>query len=392
LMLILEVWHPDVVEFINAKRDMDAITNANISVGLTDEFEQALKDDADWDLVFPDYEAVGSAVYDREWDGNLRRWREKGYPVKVYRTMKARDLWKMLIDAAWASAEPGIVRIDYANRMSDSYYFEDLISTNPCVTGDTLIYTDGGLRRAEDLFFEGQARAVAVDGRLSPSTAQQASPVFLTGRKAVYRLRTREGFEVRLTEDHQIMTDRGWVEARDLRPGDRLHVLNRKGLFGTEGNLELGQALGWLASPGGQGDPAFPPAGAPDEGAHPLSAQDKGRGTPLLSGPFATAVSLLPVAHGLLRRGMSADVPDSVLRGNEAMQRGFLQAVFTAGGDVESDRQAPGRIRLAAPLPLLQGVQRLLLNFGIYSRIAPNPHTGASLHEGVRRSDGFPCR
>src|SRR5690606_39059349 len=104
------------------------------------------------------------------------------------------------------------------------------------------------------------------------------------------------------------------------------------------------------------------------------------------------AVSLLPVAHGLLRRGMSADVPDSVLRGNEAMQRGFLQAVFTAGGDVESDRQAPGRIRLAAPLPLLQGVQRLLLNFGIYSRIAPNPHTGASLHEGVRRSDGFPCR
>src|SRR5690606_33371023 len=174
LMLILEVWHPDVVEFINAKRDMGAITNANISVGLTDEFEQALKDDADWELVFPDYEAVGRDVYDREWDGNLRRWRQKGYPDKVYRTMRARELWKMLIDAAWASAEPGIVRIDYADRMSNSYYFEDLISTNPCVTGDTLIYTDGGLRRAEDLFFEGQARAVAVDGRLSPSAARQA--------------------------------------------------------------------------------------------------------------------------------------------------------------------------------------------------------------------------
>src|SRR5690606_13035633 len=50
LMLILNVWHPDVLEFINAKRDMSAITNANISVGLTDEFEEALRNDADWDL------------------------------------------------------------------------------------------------------------------------------------------------------------------------------------------------------------------------------------------------------------------------------------------------------------------------------------------------------
>lgn len=132
LMLILNVWHPDVLEFINAKRDMDAITNANISVGLTDEFEEALRNDADWDLVFPDYEAVGSEIYDREWDGNIERWRQKGYPVRVYKTVKARELWESLIHSAWASAEPGIVRLDYANRMSNSYYFEDLISTNPC--------------------------------------------------------------------------------------------------------------------------------------------------------------------------------------------------------------------------------------------------------------------
>src|SRR5690606_12267082 len=132
LMLILNVWHPDVLEFINAKRDMSAITNANISVGLTDEFEEALRNDADWDLVFPDYEAVGSDIYDREWDGNIERWRQKGYPVRVYKTIKARELWENLIHSAWASAEPGIVRLDYANRMSNSYYFEDLISTNPC--------------------------------------------------------------------------------------------------------------------------------------------------------------------------------------------------------------------------------------------------------------------
>src|SRR5690606_24430513 len=77
LMLILNIWHPNVIEFINAKRDFGLITNANISVGLTDEFEQALDNDEDWELIFPDYEAVGSEVYDREWDGNIKRWQEK---------------------------------------------------------------------------------------------------------------------------------------------------------------------------------------------------------------------------------------------------------------------------------------------------------------------------
>lgn len=132
LMLILNIWHPDVIEFINAKRDFGVITNANISVGLTDEFEQALDNDEDWELIFPDYEAVGSEVYDREWDGNIKRWQEKGYPVKVYQTIPARKLWRMIVESAWASAEPGIVRVDYANRMSNTWYFHELIATNPC--------------------------------------------------------------------------------------------------------------------------------------------------------------------------------------------------------------------------------------------------------------------
>ncbi|MFS8542984.1 MAG: hypothetical protein LOD91_03985, partial [Limnochordales bacterium] len=132
LMLILNVWHPDIIEFINAKRDFGVLTNANVSVGLTDDFERALDNDEDWDLVFPDYEAVGQEIYDREWDGNLRRWQEKGYPIKVYQTVRARDLWRMIVESAWASAEPGIVRMDYSNRMSNTWYFHELIATNPC--------------------------------------------------------------------------------------------------------------------------------------------------------------------------------------------------------------------------------------------------------------------
>ena len=129
LMLILNVWHPDVLEFINAKRDFRAITNANISVGITDEFEQALAEDGDWELVFPD---TADPDYDQLWDGDLKRWKAMGKPVVVYRRLKARELWRQIVEAAWASAEPGIVRLDYCNRMSNSWYFAPLIATNPC--------------------------------------------------------------------------------------------------------------------------------------------------------------------------------------------------------------------------------------------------------------------
>src|SRR5690606_689641 len=77
-----------------------------------------------------------------------------------------------------------------------------------------------------------------------------ASQVFATGVKPVYRLITKEGFELRLTGDHRVLTERGWVEAHALKPGDRIRVLNRGGGFGTEGSLELGRVLGWLVGDG----------------------------------------------------------------------------------------------------------------------------------------------
>lgn len=129
LMLILSVWHPDIIEFINAKRDFSAITNANISVGITEEFEQALGQDADWELVFPD---TTDPDYDRLWDGDLKKWKAMGKPVKVYQRVRARDLFRQIVESAWASAEPGFVRLDYANKMSNSWYYAPLVSTNPC--------------------------------------------------------------------------------------------------------------------------------------------------------------------------------------------------------------------------------------------------------------------
>lgn len=129
LMLILNVWHPDVLDFINAKREAGKITNANISVALTDDFMQAVKNDASWDLVFPDNH---DPMYEERWDGNLRKWKEMGGKVVKYKTVRAADIWTQIIESAWASAEPGVYFIDRAEHFSNSWYFSALPCTNPC--------------------------------------------------------------------------------------------------------------------------------------------------------------------------------------------------------------------------------------------------------------------
>jgi len=129
LMLITNVWHPDVLDFIDSKREAGRITNANISVGVTDPFMDAVAADADWPLVFPDPQ---HPAYNGDWDGDLDKWKAQGRPVIVHKIVKAREIWDRIIQSAWTSAEPGVFFIDRANKSSNSHYFSRLICTNPC--------------------------------------------------------------------------------------------------------------------------------------------------------------------------------------------------------------------------------------------------------------------
>lgn len=131
LMLILNVWHPDVLEFIASKKEMGRITNANISVGITDDFMAAVEADGNWELAFPD---TNDPNYATGWTGNMTTWRERGGAVIVHKTVRAREIWDTIIESAWASAEPGLWFVDRSNKMSNSWYYDrgDLICTNPC--------------------------------------------------------------------------------------------------------------------------------------------------------------------------------------------------------------------------------------------------------------------
>ena len=105
LMLILNIWHPDILDFITSKREMDKIVNANISVGITDDFMAAVRSDGDWTTYFPD---TSDPEYNEKWDGDLDKWEALGKKKIPYQTHKARDIWNSIIESAWASAEPGV--------------------------------------------------------------------------------------------------------------------------------------------------------------------------------------------------------------------------------------------------------------------------------------------
>ena len=112
----------------------DFLTGANISVAITKEFMQAVENDEEYELRFPDienYDEEQMRYYNEHWHeiGDVREW---PLPVKVYRKIRARDLWELICTCATYSAEPGIFFIDNANKMTNAVaYGQKVVATNP---------------------------------------------------------------------------------------------------------------------------------------------------------------------------------------------------------------------------------------------------------------------
>jgi ribonucleoside-diphosphate reductase alpha chain len=137
-----DVSHPDVREFIRAKREDGRLRQFNLSLLITDEFMQAVRDDADWPLVFPvhvkeqDEVELGNpeVVVWREWPTHRNYvTRDDGLVAcKIYGHLKARHLWDMIMVSTYDFAEPGFILIDRVNEMNNNWWCEHIRATNPC--------------------------------------------------------------------------------------------------------------------------------------------------------------------------------------------------------------------------------------------------------------------
>lgn len=114
------------------------LTGANISVCLTKDFMDAVENDDYYELKFPDvenYNAEEMKIYNEEWQnvGDVREWEKLGHKVRVYRKIRAKELWNLINICATYSAEPGIFFIDNANDMTNARaYGHQVVATNPC--------------------------------------------------------------------------------------------------------------------------------------------------------------------------------------------------------------------------------------------------------------------
>jgi len=139
-----DIGHPDVLEFIRAKRENGRLRQFNLSLLITDEFMQAVRADADWKLAFP----VTQKEFDAETmdvdDATQFTWREwpvtEGYVTngeglvacKIYKTIKARRVWDVIMSSTYDFAEPGFILIDRVNEMNNNWWCENIRATNPC--------------------------------------------------------------------------------------------------------------------------------------------------------------------------------------------------------------------------------------------------------------------
>ncbi|HHH39134.1 MAG TPA: adenosylcobalamin-dependent ribonucleoside-diphosphate reductase [Sedimenticola sp.] len=143
-MATFDVGHPDVMDFIRAKREAGRLRQFNLSLLVTEEFMEAVRHDRKWDLAFPisakEMEEDGLDPADTEqivW----RDWpHQEGYTVddrgrvacKVYKTIRARRLWDVIMSSTYDYAEPGFILIDKVNEMNNNWFCENVRATNPC--------------------------------------------------------------------------------------------------------------------------------------------------------------------------------------------------------------------------------------------------------------------
>ncbi|MDQ6952902.1 MAG: adenosylcobalamin-dependent ribonucleoside-diphosphate reductase [Mariprofundaceae bacterium] len=134
-----DISHPDVIEFIKAKREDGRLRQFNLSCLITKDFMEAVKNDQDWPLIFP---ANQSELDDAK---NTIVWRQMPHfkddvvrndggevACKVYRTIKAKRLWDVMMASTYDYAEPGFILIDEVNEKNNNWFCEDVRATNPC--------------------------------------------------------------------------------------------------------------------------------------------------------------------------------------------------------------------------------------------------------------------
>jgi len=220
MMATMRCDHPDIEDFIEAKRDAARLRMFNVSVLVTDDFMDAVRRNAEWDLWF----------------------KHKDGTEQVYKTVNARQLWNKIIKATYDVAEPGVIFIDRINNLNNLNYAETIAATNPCVPGDTPILTLEGYQPIQDLVDQ---ETIIWNGKEWESVTP-----FSTGYNPLVRVTLSNGQELVCTPAHNFVLEDGTkVPADELIEGIALLKPEHEGFQGN-GSLDNAYSQGFYSGDG----------------------------------------------------------------------------------------------------------------------------------------------
>lgn len=205
LLQSISVHHLQILDFINVKRDRKKVTGANISIRLTDEFMNAVANGQQYQ----------------------QRWPVDSTNPKISRMVDAKEIWDAIIHSAWDCAEPGLLFWDNVLKNSPADIYDDAgfrtISTNPCISGDTVIKTVLGEKTIKDLAENFRYFKVPSYNEKTKEIEMKTAHAFKTKENTkIIQLNLKNGKNIKLTPDHLIFTDSGWIQAGNLNQNQQI--------------------------------------------------------------------------------------------------------------------------------------------------------------------------
>ncbi len=387
IMQTLKSWHPDILEFVNAKQEEEKKAHALIEQGYDGSFNGPAYGSVAFQNVNQSVR-VDDAFMQSAADGTPYNLRAVTNDETV-ETVQAKTILDQIAEGTWVCGDPGLQYEDTIQRWHTCPNTAPINSSNPCVTGDTLVATAEGLQRIDALVGT-TPKVVGLDGKLHDTTR-----VIETGMKPVYRLRTRAGYELHLTADHRVWTEnRGDVPACELTKDDIVRL--QPSPFGTEtldGDTAeyVGLVLGthrpsgkapaphdvWETAVADKATATAHHLGNAETAMPSVGDVSGGVAVALRTSPLTVAASnvyKLTTGYAVFADDTSAQrLTDRALRLDREGTAALLRGLFTAAGVVVNYGNRSQYVGLnSTSEELLQQVQLLLLNFGIRSKIVRN--------------------
>lgn len=391
-MGILRVDHPDIVEFIEAKLKEGRFSNFNLSVAVTKRFMQAFYKNRKYSLINP---------------------RTKKETKKV----KAREIFRLMVNSAWRTGDPGLVFIDEINRHNPTPGVGRIEATNPCLTAENWIMTSEGPRKVKELV--GKDFSILVNGK---TFLVNRGGFFSTGTNPVFKLVTKEGYELEATGNHLILKvekitryriKTNWTKLKDLTATDKIVLDNHREFKGWSGDYseKEGYLIGLLI-----GDGTFTPERAMLYSWTKVEGQKESRDLAycyLNSFPHrrdfkgwirkdgreselklsTSYLKTIALRLGLMPNRKS--ITEKIEICSYSFYQGLLRGLFDTDGTVIGNQAKGASVRLAqSNFEMLQSVQRLLFRLGIISVIYKNrrPRQWRNLPDGKGSRKPYFCK